>query len=144
MDHCGRCRTVHRAGLRQDVYKRQRVVYLEDYNVTTSERLMPASEVSEQISLAAVSYTHLDVYKRQGPIPHSAPQYITKKLFVQQNFLAHSQKKANLPPAFLLRRPFLPAARPFVKFCAGWFRQLKARPALSAHCTHGTPGSPSH
>lgn len=45
---------------------------------------------------------------------------------------------------FLLRRPFLPAARPFVKFCAGWFRQIKARPALSAHCTHGTPGSPSH
>ena len=29
-----------------------RVVYLEDYCVTTSERLMPASEVSEQISLA--------------------------------------------------------------------------------------------
>ncbi len=29
-----------------------RVVYLEDYNVTTSEALMPASEVSEQISLA--------------------------------------------------------------------------------------------
>lgn len=29
-----------------------RVVYLEDYNVTMSERLMPASEVSEQISLA--------------------------------------------------------------------------------------------
>ncbi len=29
-----------------------RIVYLEDYNVTTSERLMPASEVSEQISLA--------------------------------------------------------------------------------------------
>lgn len=28
------------------------VVYLEDYNVTTSEHLMPASEVSEQISLA--------------------------------------------------------------------------------------------
>ncbi|MFR1785672.1 MAG: glycogen/starch/alpha-glucan phosphorylase [Ruthenibacterium lactatiformans] len=28
------------------------MVYLEDYNVTTSERLMPASEVSEQISLA--------------------------------------------------------------------------------------------
>ncbi|MEG1153344.1 MAG: glycogen/starch/alpha-glucan phosphorylase [Ruthenibacterium sp.] len=29
-----------------------RIVYLEDYCVTTSERLMPASEVSEQISLA--------------------------------------------------------------------------------------------
>ncbi len=29
-----------------------RIVYLEDYNVTTSEMLMPASEVSEQISLA--------------------------------------------------------------------------------------------
>ena len=29
-----------------------RVLYLEDYCVTTSERLMPASEVSEQISLA--------------------------------------------------------------------------------------------
>lgn len=29
-----------------------RVIYLEDYNVTTSEHLMPASEVSEQISLA--------------------------------------------------------------------------------------------
>jgi len=29
-----------------------RIVYLEDYNVTTSERLMPASEISEQISLA--------------------------------------------------------------------------------------------
>ncbi len=29
-----------------------RVVYLEDYNVSLSERLMPASEVSEQISLA--------------------------------------------------------------------------------------------
>ncbi|MFV0412377.1 MAG: glycogen/starch/alpha-glucan phosphorylase [Oscillospiraceae bacterium] len=29
-----------------------RVVYLEDYKVTTSELLMPASEVSEQISLA--------------------------------------------------------------------------------------------
>jgi starch phosphorylase len=29
-----------------------RVVYLEDYNVTTSEALMPASEISEQISLA--------------------------------------------------------------------------------------------
>ena len=31
---------------------RLRIVYLEDYNVTTSERLMPASEISEQISLA--------------------------------------------------------------------------------------------
>ena len=29
-----------------------RLVYLEDYNVTTSEQLMPASEISEQISLA--------------------------------------------------------------------------------------------
>ena len=29
-----------------------RIVYLEDYSVTVSERLMPASEVSEQISLA--------------------------------------------------------------------------------------------
>ena len=29
-----------------------RIVYLEDYCVTLSERLMPASEVSEQISLA--------------------------------------------------------------------------------------------
>ncbi len=29
-----------------------KIVYLEDYNVTTSERLMPASEISEQISLA--------------------------------------------------------------------------------------------
>ena len=34
------------------VREKLRVVYLEDYNVTTSERLMPASEVSEQISLA--------------------------------------------------------------------------------------------
>ena len=29
-----------------------RIVYLEDYCVSLSERLMPASEVSEQISLA--------------------------------------------------------------------------------------------
>ncbi len=29
-----------------------KIVYLEDYNVTTSELLMPASEISEQISLA--------------------------------------------------------------------------------------------
>ena len=28
------------------------VVYMEDYNVTMSELLMPASEISEQISLA--------------------------------------------------------------------------------------------
>lgn len=34
------------------VREKLRVIYLEDYNVTTSERLMPASEVSEQISLA--------------------------------------------------------------------------------------------
>ena len=34
------------------VREKLRVVYLEDYNVTMSERLMPASEVSEQISLA--------------------------------------------------------------------------------------------
>lgn len=34
------------------VREKLRIVYLEDYNVTTSERLMPASEVSEQISLA--------------------------------------------------------------------------------------------
>ncbi len=34
------------------VREKLQVVYLEDYNVTMSERLMPASEVSEQISLA--------------------------------------------------------------------------------------------
>ncbi len=34
------------------VREKLRVVYLEDYNVSLSERLMPASEVSEQISLA--------------------------------------------------------------------------------------------
>lgn len=34
------------------VREKLRVLYLEDYNVTTSEHLMPASEVSEQISLA--------------------------------------------------------------------------------------------
>ncbi|MDL2254342.1 glycogen/starch/alpha-glucan phosphorylase, partial [Ruminococcaceae bacterium OttesenSCG-928-I18] len=34
------------------VREKLRVAYLVDYNVTTSERLMPASEVSEQISLA--------------------------------------------------------------------------------------------
>ncbi len=34
------------------VREKLRVVYLEDYNVTTSELLMPASEVSQQISLA--------------------------------------------------------------------------------------------
>ena len=34
------------------VREKLRIVYLEDYNVTTSERLMPASEISEQISLA--------------------------------------------------------------------------------------------
>ncbi len=34
------------------VREKLQIVYLEDYCVTTSERLMPASEVSEQISLA--------------------------------------------------------------------------------------------
>lgn len=34
------------------IREKLRIVYLEDYCVTTSERLMPASEVSEQISLA--------------------------------------------------------------------------------------------
>ena len=34
------------------IREKLRVVYLEDYCVTTSERLMPASEISEQISLA--------------------------------------------------------------------------------------------
>lgn len=34
------------------IRQKLRIVYLEDYNVTTSEHLMPASEVSEQISLA--------------------------------------------------------------------------------------------
>lgn len=34
------------------VNEKLRVVYMEDYNVTMSEALMPASEVSEQISLA--------------------------------------------------------------------------------------------
>ena len=34
------------------VKDRLRVVFLEEYNVTMSERLMPASEISEQISLA--------------------------------------------------------------------------------------------
>ena len=34
------------------VREKLRIVYLEDYCVTLSERLMPASEVSEQISLA--------------------------------------------------------------------------------------------
>mgnify|MGYP000002459792 FL=1 len=35
-----------------DVRSRLKIVYLEEYNVSMSERLMPASEVSEQISLA--------------------------------------------------------------------------------------------
>ena len=34
------------------IREKMRIVYLEDYCVTTSERLMPASEISEQISLA--------------------------------------------------------------------------------------------
>lgn len=35
-----------------DVKGRLKIVYIEDYNVTNAERLMPAADVSEQISLA--------------------------------------------------------------------------------------------
>ena len=35
-----------------EIAKKLNVVYLENYNVTMSEKLMPASEISEQISLA--------------------------------------------------------------------------------------------
>ena len=35
-----------------EINKKLNVVYLENYNVTMSEKLMPASEISEQISLA--------------------------------------------------------------------------------------------
>ena len=35
-----------------DVKGRLKVLYVEDYNVTNAERLMPAADVSEQISLA--------------------------------------------------------------------------------------------
>ena len=35
-----------------EINKKLNVVYMEDYNVTMSEKLMPASEISEQISLA--------------------------------------------------------------------------------------------
>ena len=34
------------------IHEKLNVVYMEDYNVTMAEKLMPASEVSEQISLA--------------------------------------------------------------------------------------------
>ena len=34
------------------IHEKLNVVYMEDYNVTMSEKLMPASEISEQISLA--------------------------------------------------------------------------------------------
>ncbi len=35
-----------------EINKKLNVIYMEDYNVTMSEKLMPASEISEQISLA--------------------------------------------------------------------------------------------